>query len=71
MIVLTAKTLDEAERAMLQERVLGLLEKHGLERARRVGVWPQPHGRTPNTVAASAMVSDNQGAPVVSKMNRH
>ena len=32
VIVLTAKTLGESERAMLQERVLGLIEKHGLDR---------------------------------------
>jgi CheY-like chemotaxis protein len=32
VIVLTAKTLNEAERAMLQERVRGVIEKHGLDR---------------------------------------
>ena len=32
VIVLTAKSLDSADRRMLQERVLGLIEKHGLDR---------------------------------------
>jgi CheY-like chemotaxis protein/anti-sigma regulatory factor (Ser/Thr protein kinase) len=32
VIVLTAKTLDKTERELLQERVLGLIEKHGLDR---------------------------------------
>jgi CheY-like chemotaxis protein len=32
VIVLTAKTLDKTERELLQERVLALIEKHGLDR---------------------------------------
>jgi CheY-like chemotaxis protein len=32
VIVLTAKSLTGAERALLQKRVLGLMEKHGLDR---------------------------------------
>jgi signal transduction histidine kinase/DNA-binding response OmpR family regulator/HAMP domain-containing protein len=32
VIVLTSKTLDEDERNALQERVLGLVQKHGLDR---------------------------------------
>jgi len=32
VIVLTSKTLDDTERAMLQERVLGVIEKHGIDR---------------------------------------
>ena len=30
--MLTAKSLDSADRGMLKERVLGLIEKHGLDR---------------------------------------
>ena len=32
VVVLTSKSLDSAERTMLKERVLGLVEKHGLDR---------------------------------------
>jgi CheY-like chemotaxis protein len=32
VVVLTSKSLDSAERSMLKERVLGLVEKHGLDR---------------------------------------
>jgi signal transduction histidine kinase/DNA-binding response OmpR family regulator/PAS domain-containing protein len=32
VIVLTSKSLESAERAMLKERVLGLVDKHGLDR---------------------------------------
>ena len=32
VIVLTAKSLTPSEREMLQERVLGLIEKHGFDR---------------------------------------
>ncbi len=32
VIVLTAKSLTDAERLLLQKRVLGLMEKHGLDR---------------------------------------
>jgi len=30
--VLTSKSLDSVERTLLKERVLGLVEKHGLDR---------------------------------------
>jgi len=32
-VVLTAASLDSAERGMLRERVLGLIDKGGLDRA--------------------------------------
>ena len=32
VVVLTSKSLDSADRGMLKERVLGLIEKHGLDR---------------------------------------
>jgi len=32
VVVLTSKSLDSADRRMLKERVLGLIEKHGLDR---------------------------------------
>jgi signal transduction histidine kinase/DNA-binding response OmpR family regulator len=50
VIVLTAKSLTGAERLLLQKRVLGLMEKHGLDRETLIRQLLQAllmHGRAP------------------------
>jgi CheY-like chemotaxis protein len=48
VVVLTSKSLDSADRGMLKERVLGLIDKHGLDREalmreiQRVLPMPEP-----------------------------